>query len=544
MGLFSTKAIRRGEELTIDYKFQRYGKVAQKCFCETPSCRGYIGSAEPDIYIDGSKRSKNEEMGKDNSEVVKDNSEDSFDDNCKESKDKFKIPRVIGSKRASESSDGPVNDQNTSQNVKKIPSQLSQSAALLLGKRFKNDQHPTPQANEQPSDTAKLTKDQFRLQFELNEMKRQREEDAQNYLKQIEFMRYEIEQARLQRSNYTDAACAYPANSYFSDDLLHQWDFQASYSDELETLASGPASYLLDDPYSFNDASSSFPILNNNIHDVVIEVTPKENQLMSDEQAVVQTDYGVEYVSSNERNTSSVPKLFDPSYPPPGIYYQCVIEDSVYYAPYPFDSQMNPLDFYAFTARASWPDFNFLYNTIEGPLPRNWRRARDHKTKRVYYFHKKSGSVSWHFPEGSGVRQKVTTNPHEPSASSCKIESVIASADSTSTPPPPATHHLVSRSPPGIFAISNGIDKECKKNQQAEPDQSLPKKSKQMVFNVRYKKDCDKFKEEITELVKKTLNPYRKHDCRVGRIVSGDDFKFLARKVSVYSLVFHFSPLV
>lgn len=543
MGLFATKQILMGDELTIDYKFQRYGKVAQKCYCKKPSCRGTIGSADTsDIYIDGSKRNKNEELGKENSE-------DSLDDNCKEVKDKFKIPRVIGSKRASESSDGPVSDLSTSQTInKKIPSQLSQTASLLLGmKRFKNDQQSTSQNNDQTTatDTVKLTKDQFRLQFELNEMKRQREEDAQNYLKQIEFMRFEIEQARLQRSNFIDGHSGYLSNNYLSDDPLIAWDCPSSsfLSDDFVTLATGPASYLYDDTYSPENVLTSFPILTNNIHDVVIDVSPKENQLMSDDKAVIQTDYGVELVSSLDKtssSSSSTSKLFAPSHPPPGIYYQCVIEDSVYYAPYPFDSHNNPLDFYATTARASWPDFNFLYDDIHGPLPRNWSRARDSKSNRVYYFHKKSGIVSWLFPEGSGIRPKSNTHVNESCASSSKIESIIASADSTSTPPPSNAppHNLVNRSPPGIFAISNGIDKETKKNQQAEPDQSLPKKSKQMFFNVRSKKDRDKFKEEITELVKKTLNPYLKSDCKVGRIVSSDDFKFLARKVSLLLLNF------
>ncbi|XP_067141905.1 histone-lysine N-methyltransferase SETD2 isoform X2 [Centruroides vittatus] len=43
IGFFTRRLIQVGEELTFDYQFQRYGKEAQKCFCESSNCRGYIG---------------------------------------------------------------------------------------------------------------------------------------------------------------------------------------------------------------------------------------------------------------------------------------------------------------------------------------------------------------------------------------------------------------------------------------------------------------------------------------------------------------------
>ncbi|XP_037914848.1 probable histone-lysine N-methyltransferase CG1716 [Hermetia illucens] len=47
IGFFSKRKIYAGEEITFDYQFQRYGKEAQKCFCESVNCRGWIGE-EPD----------------------------------------------------------------------------------------------------------------------------------------------------------------------------------------------------------------------------------------------------------------------------------------------------------------------------------------------------------------------------------------------------------------------------------------------------------------------------------------------------------------
>ncbi|KAJ3215126.1 histone methyltransferase set2, partial [Clydaea vesicula] len=43
MGIFTLRKIAAGEELTFDYKFDRYGKEAQPCYCGEPNCNGFIG---------------------------------------------------------------------------------------------------------------------------------------------------------------------------------------------------------------------------------------------------------------------------------------------------------------------------------------------------------------------------------------------------------------------------------------------------------------------------------------------------------------------
>ncbi|XP_056630996.1 probable histone-lysine N-methyltransferase CG1716 isoform X2 [Diorhabda sublineata] len=47
IGFFSTRTILAGEEITFDYRFQRYGKEAQKCYCGASICRGWLGE-QPD----------------------------------------------------------------------------------------------------------------------------------------------------------------------------------------------------------------------------------------------------------------------------------------------------------------------------------------------------------------------------------------------------------------------------------------------------------------------------------------------------------------
>ncbi|XP_034244995.1 histone-lysine N-methyltransferase SETD2 [Thrips palmi] len=75
IGFFTTKSIRAGEEITFDYQFQRYGKDAQRCYCETSSCRGWIGG-DPDSeksqsqwqewkYKDSAKKKRDKDKDKD-----------------------------------------------------------------------------------------------------------------------------------------------------------------------------------------------------------------------------------------------------------------------------------------------------------------------------------------------------------------------------------------------------------------------------------------------------------------------------------------------
>ncbi|XP_043513574.1 histone-lysine N-methyltransferase SETD2 [Frieseomelitta varia] len=60
IGFFNRKFIAAGEEITFDYHFQRYGKEAQKCFCEAPNCRGWIGETPEEEKEKIEKKEKRE----------------------------------------------------------------------------------------------------------------------------------------------------------------------------------------------------------------------------------------------------------------------------------------------------------------------------------------------------------------------------------------------------------------------------------------------------------------------------------------------------
>ncbi|KAI8907381.1 putative huntingtin interacting protein [Gorgonomyces haynaldii] len=53
VGMFAIKDIEKGEELTFDYKFERYGQEAQPCYCGEDNCKGFIGGdSKSELYDD------------------------------------------------------------------------------------------------------------------------------------------------------------------------------------------------------------------------------------------------------------------------------------------------------------------------------------------------------------------------------------------------------------------------------------------------------------------------------------------------------------
>ena len=57
VGIFANRNIEPGEEITYDYKFESFGQM-QKCGCNAPNCRGYIGMKKNGVVIETKKRPK------------------------------------------------------------------------------------------------------------------------------------------------------------------------------------------------------------------------------------------------------------------------------------------------------------------------------------------------------------------------------------------------------------------------------------------------------------------------------------------------------
>ncbi|KAI7898484.1 uncharacterized protein BX663DRAFT_443046 [Cokeromyces recurvatus] len=82
IGIFTRRAIKAGLELTFDYKFERYGAVAQKCYCGEPNCKGFIGGSlktnddiptnEPNLIVNDNESSSGTDESSDESSIQSD----------------------------------------------------------------------------------------------------------------------------------------------------------------------------------------------------------------------------------------------------------------------------------------------------------------------------------------------------------------------------------------------------------------------------------------------------------------------------------------
>ena len=495
----------------------------------------------------------------------------------KDLKEGFKIPRLVRQKRQADEIEADRRTQEYEMNRargmpynynltgKRGPEERDGIASILLGnKKFKKQNQQSPAAQwpyDMPMDVShlqipqepavpKVSKETHRMQVELAVMKQEYEEKMANYRAQIEMMA-EMSKQRVPLFDPPEQLIPMPQlppSRSSLDEPYPSTDYSEFASDYNAHLSAPTSVHELDfSPdglhAEFDNACIEDDELNwypdvtiDNQANVLIECSSHDNELMTDEKAVIQTDYGVEFCWFTTRDSFQPPKhLFDPIYPPPGVYYECVFADTVYFVPRFSFSPDETMAFTATEVRAVLPDASRLAQEEQAPLPQHWRRTRDKVTGHLYYYNKRTGLVQWTLPEFDSPIKLCHEKVED------KIQSVVASADSTSTPqllPPgsssPSNNSL--SSPPGIFAITNGHHKRQDPRRAAraenEPDQSGKRKSSKGVVYATTKKGLEKFKLEVSEFVKKVLYPYRLSDCKVGRIETNDEFKLIARKVS------------
>uniref|UniRef100_A0A667ZXC8 [histone H3]-lysine(36) N-trimethyltransferase n=1 Tax=Myripristis murdjan TaxID=586833 RepID=A0A667ZXC8_9TELE len=121
-------------------------------------------------------------------------------------------------------------------------------------------------------------------------------------------------------------------------------------------------------------------------------------------------------------------------------------------------------------------------------LPPSWKVARDPEGK-IYYYHVVTRQTQWDPPTWEG------------------------SSDNTSV-----DHE--SEMDLGTPTYDENPSKFSTKTAEADTSSELAKKSKET------------FRKEMSQFIVQCLNPYRKPDCKFGRISNTDDFKHLARKLT------------
>lgn len=102
IGFFSTRFIPPGEEITFDYQFQRYGKEAQKCYCEAANCRGWIGQApgEDESEAEESEVSEESEASEGEKEEISQEEKARIEEQKAVEKEKKEKTKVSRKKRA------------------------------------------------------------------------------------------------------------------------------------------------------------------------------------------------------------------------------------------------------------------------------------------------------------------------------------------------------------------------------------------------------------------------------------------------------------
>ncbi|KAK1894925.1 Histone-lysine N-methyltransferase SETD2 [Dissostichus eleginoides] len=121
-------------------------------------------------------------------------------------------------------------------------------------------------------------------------------------------------------------------------------------------------------------------------------------------------------------------------------------------------------------------------------LPPLWKVARDPEGK-IYYYHIGTRQTQWDPPTCDGFSDNASVD-HE------------------------------SEMDLGTPTYDENPSKFSTKTAEADTSSELAKKSKET------------FRKEMSQFIVQCLNPYRKPDCKLGRIINTEDFKHLARKLT------------
>ncbi|XP_060679710.1 histone-lysine N-methyltransferase SETD2 isoform X3 [Hemiscyllium ocellatum] len=147
-------------------------------------------------------------------------------------------------------------------------------------------------------------------------------------------------------------------------------------------------------------------------------------------------------------------------------------------------------------------------------LPSNWKTARDPEGK-IYYYHVITRQTQWDPPLWDGGSDDMSVG-HE-----AEMDLGTPTYDENPAKDPMLTElHGQNGSGDGTPNSYSQSSKKKPKTAEADTSTELAKRSKEM------------FRKEISQFIVLCLNPYRKPDCKLGRIVATEDFKHLARKLT------------
>ena len=123
VGFFSKRKIYPGEEITFDYKYERYGQQAQKCYCGSSNCRGWLGG---ELKKDDKEQSEEEAIEKEEEEFSSssEEQEDDVESSSSEVDDASPTTQLLLSSRAP-STASPVKEKRFSRRrLRKSPRKI------------------------------------------------------------------------------------------------------------------------------------------------------------------------------------------------------------------------------------------------------------------------------------------------------------------------------------------------------------------------------------------------------------------------------------
>nr|XP_045240893.1 histone-lysine N-methyltransferase SETD2 isoform X7 [Macaca fascicularis] len=559
VGFFTTKLVPSGSELTFDYQFQRYGKEAQKCFCGSANCRGYLGGENRvSIRAAGGKMKKERSRKKDSevyripkkSQTEKENTTERGRD-AVGFRDQTPAPKTPNRSRERD----PEKQTQNKEKRKRRGSLSPPPSAYERGTKRPDDRYDTPTSKKKVriKDRNKLSTEERRKLFEQEVAQReaQKQQQQMQNLGMTSPLPYDSLGYNAPHHPFAGYPPGYPMQAYVDPSNPNAGKVLLP-TPSMDPVCS-PAPYDHAQPmvgHSTEPLSAPPPVPV--VPHVAASVEVSSSQYVAQSEGVVHQDSSVAVLpvpapgpvqgqnysvwDSNQQSVS-VQQQYSPAQSQATIYYQGQTCPAVYGVTSPYSQTTPPIvQSYAqpslqyiqgqqiFTAHPQGvvvqpaaavttivapgqpqplqpSEMVVTNNLLDLPppsppkpktivLPPNWKTARDPEGK-IYYYHVITRQTQWDPP--------TWESPGDDASLEHEAEMDL-----------------------GTPTYDENPMKTSKKPKTAEADTSseLAKKSKEV------------FRKEMSQFIVQCLNPYRKPDCKVGRITTTEDFKHLARKLT------------
>lgn len=238
-------------------------------------------------------------------------------------------------------------------------------------------------------------------------------------------------------------------------------------------------------------------------------------------------------------------ELFNDVFPAPGTFYETP-EGKAYFVPAPVDKNDKSTELNVFEDVALPRLSTSFKEKPSYSLPRNWSCHAD-TSGNNYYYNKVTKKSQWLPPPQEKLLQMLIDEVEE------KIKESLNNEKSNPSPKDSAIDKIPEQLESSEKVQTNVVCDSNDSSQQNTPAlvvEADPRKRKHLLQStttaaadtstshrrkpaVATGKIHDAFRTKMSQHIVHCLNPYRKSDCKKGRILSNEDFKYLARKVSL-----------